>query len=114
MIADFAADRAQGNLWVYDSGQIDGYIVMKQSGKTGFIENVAVAPRTHGRGLGRELLAFAETRCVARGADRMILYTNIHMTPNLTLYPYLGYHETGRRTENGFERVYFEKRLAQR
>jgi hypothetical protein len=33
------------------------------------------------------------------------------MTANLSIYPRLGYTETGRRTEDGFNRVYFEKTI---
>jgi hypothetical protein len=33
------------------------------------------------------------------------------MTDNLSLYPHLGYAEVDRRTEDGFNRVYFEKDL---
>jgi hypothetical protein len=39
------------------------------------------------------------------------LYTNEKMTDNLSIYPKLGYVEVARRTENGFNRVYFEKSL---
>jgi hypothetical protein len=41
------------------------------------------------------------------------LYTNAHMTENLSLYLALGYVEVGRRREHGFDRVYYEKRVAQ-
>jgi len=33
------------------------------------------------------------------------------MTENLSIYPHLGYIEVDRREEDGFSRVYFEKRL---
>jgi hypothetical protein len=33
------------------------------------------------------------------------------MTENLSLYAALGYEETGRATEDGFDRVYFRKSL---
>ena len=39
------------------------------------------------------------------------LYTNEAMVENLQLYPRLGYVETGRGVEEGYRRVYFEKRL---
>ena len=39
------------------------------------------------------------------------LCTHEKMTENLSMYPKLGYVEVGRRTENGFNRVYFEKTL---
>ncbi|MEQ9160672.1 MAG: hypothetical protein RLO10_10775 [Roseovarius indicus] len=41
----------------------------------------------------------------------MQLYTNEKMVANLSIYPHLGYAETDRRTEDGFNRVYFEKRV---
>jgi hypothetical protein len=34
------------------------------------------------------------------------------MTENLELYPHLGYSETDRRLDGGFQRVFFAKRLA--
>jgi hypothetical protein len=33
------------------------------------------------------------------------------MHENLELYPRLGYRQTDRRVEDGFERVYFSKKL---
>jgi hypothetical protein len=43
------------------------------------------------------------------GHERRHLYTNEKMTDNLSIYRKLGYVEVARRTENGFNRVYFEK-----
>jgi len=40
------------------------------------------------------------------------LYTNEKMTDNLSIYPRLGYVEVARRHEDGFDRVFFEKRLS--
>lgn len=112
MVADFAAHQATGELWVFDRPPVLGYIVFRVSANTGFIENVAVAPDATGQGLGTELVTFAETAASAQGAKIMELYTNIHMVANLDYYPRRGYRETCRRTENGFERVYFEKHLS--
>jgi hypothetical protein len=61
----------------------------------------------------RALLAFAETHALKSATRTLRLYTNAAMTENLELYPRLGYQETARRTENGFERVFFTKQLAQ-
>lgn len=111
MVADFAAHLAQDQLWVFAAPQVQGYIVLHPSAPTAHIENVAVAPDAAGQGLGKCLIGFAETHSAKAGATRMALYTNIHMTPNLTLYPHLGYTEVARRTEDGFQRVFFEKIL---
>jgi len=75
------------------------------------VENVAVDPAMQGRGLGRELMAFAERRAAELELPELRLYTNQLMTENLALYPALGYTETGRRVEDGFARVYFSKRI---
>jgi len=75
------------------------------------IENVAVDPIQHGYGFGAQLLQFAEDEAIRMGLGQITLYTNIHMTENLSFYPSLGFRETGRRREDGFDRVYFAKSL---
>ncbi|SPJ22858.1 GNAT family N-acetyltransferase [Palleronia abyssalis] len=76
-----------------------------------YLETVAVHPHASGRGLGRTLIAHCEARAQADGLTGVTLYTNAAMTSNLALYPRLGYREVGRRTESGFDRVFFEKRM---
>ena len=63
------------------------------------------------RGIGGSLIRFCEAEARRSGAEVVTLYTNEMMVENLTLYPRLGYVETGRRREDGFDRVYFEKRV---
>jgi len=75
------------------------------------IENVAVHPSAQGSGRGGELMSFAEFVATDCGLDRLALYTNEAMTENLSLYEHLGFHEVGRRTEDGFRRIYMEKIL---
>ena len=114
MVADFAAQIAAGEVRVATgaAGAVDGFIVFRVKGSEMFLENVAVRPEMAGRGLGGALIARCEAEAVARGCGSVVLYTNAKMEGNLTLYPKLGYAETGRRIEDGFDRVYFEKRLA--
>lgn len=45
------------------------------------------------------------------GLSEVRLYTNVKMTENLSYYPRRGYREVERRTENGFERVYYSRVL---
>ena len=112
MVADFAAQIAAGEVWVAaDFAEILGYIVMRLNGISLHIENVAVAPARHGEGVGKALLNFAEAEARRVGLKKLDLYTNAAMRENLALYPRLGWAETDRRTEDGFERVYFEKRV---
>ena len=42
----------------------------------------------------------------------MVLYTNCMMWENVALYSRWGFVEMGRRSEYGYERVYFAKDLA--
>jgi len=62
--------------------------------------------------LGRRLLAFAEAEAVRRGYREIRLYTHQTMTENRHLYAAIGYEETGRGIEAGYERVFMRKRLA--
>ena len=73
------------------------------------MENIAVRPASQGTGVGRALLAHAETGPPGLGLAELTLYTNSAMTENIELYSRLGWHETHRRTERGFQRVFFSK-----
>lgn len=111
MVQDFPAAIAAGRAWVIGE-PVQGFVVAYATGADWHIENVAVAPDAQGRGLGRALIETAEAEGRTRGLARAVLYTNAAMTPNLTLYPRLGYTVTGRRVEHGLDRVYFAKALA--
>jgi N-acetylglutamate synthase-like GNAT family acetyltransferase len=112
MDEDYEQKVADGLVSVADEeGEIVGLIVLVPEADQLLVENVAVTPERQGEGVGSELLAFAEV--VAREAGRPVvrLYTHALMTENLAFYPSLGYEETHRRTDNGFERVFFAKQL---
>ena len=55
------------------------------------VENVAVSPAFQGRGLGRKLMAHAETLARELGLDTIRLYTNQRFVENIELYRKLGY-----------------------
>jgi ribosomal protein S18 acetylase RimI-like enzyme len=112
MTADHAALIAAGAVWVAnEAGAVSGVLVLHAQPPAMFVENVAVLPQRQGRGLGRELLGFAEDRARLAGLTEMTLYTNAQMTENLRLYPALGYVETGRAVQDGFARVFYRKPL---
>ena len=54
---------------------------------------------------------YAEDEARAAGLAEMRLYTHSKMTENRAMYARLGYRETDRRDEEGFDRVFFVKRL---
>jgi ribosomal protein S18 acetylase RimI-like enzyme len=88
-----------------------GVIVLIPAGDSLLIDNIAVAPAAQGRGLGRQLMEFAERQAAALGFSLLTLYTNEVMVENIAIYTNLGYHETARRLVDGYHRVYMEKRL---
>ena len=75
------------------------------------LDNIAVHPEFQNRGLGRKLIEFCESKVRKQGFSKLDLYTNVLMTENISLYQRLGYAETKRLTEKGFNRVYMSKTL---
>lgn len=113
MLADFASQIAGGEVYVATDDQDNflGFIVFYAEDQHMLLENIAVLPRAAGRGVGKALVNFCEAAAQRRGLNSVHLYTNEKMTENLSIYPKLGYAEVDRRSEDGFNRVYFEKTL---
>jgi ribosomal protein S18 acetylase RimI-like enzyme len=112
MLEDYAALIRAGEVWVLaEGGEVLGVLVMRPAEDHLFVDNVAVAPRHQGRGLGRELVAFAEAKATRDGLPEVRLYTNEKMHENLAVYARLGFEETGRRLDGGYQRVFMRKRL---
>jgi GNAT superfamily N-acetyltransferase len=109
---DYTEKVREGRVFVADDGDVTGLIVLIAAPHHLLIENVAVDPDRQRTGVGRALMAYAETYAHEHGLRELRLYTNLKMTENLTLYPRLGYTEVDRRTENGFQRVFFSKPTA--
>jgi ribosomal protein S18 acetylase RimI-like enzyme len=108
VLNDYRAATAGGQVWVLGEPVI-GVIVLMNEEDSLLVENIAVSPAAQGSGHGRRLMEFAEQQARSRGLSRLALYTNEIMTENLAIYSRLGYHETARRTEEGYRRVFMEK-----
>jgi ribosomal protein S18 acetylase RimI-like enzyme len=91
--------------------EIVGVLVLIPQHDSLLVENVAVAPAKQGRGVGRALLEYAEARSRTLKLGKVSLYTNVLMTENQSFYRRLGYVEAGRRREQNFDRVFFEKTI---
>ena len=112
MLDDYPRRIADGQVWVLDdAGGVVGVLVLEETPDAFLLDNIAVMPDRHGEGLGRLLLEFAEAEAKRRGWDEIRLYTNALMTENIELYARIGYVETERMTEKGFDRVYMVKRF---
>jgi GNAT superfamily N-acetyltransferase len=112
MLDDYSRRIADGQVWVVDdANRITGILVLEEDGDRFLLDNIAVAPDQQGKGVGRVLLEFAEAEAARRGWSEIVLYTHALMTENIGLYRRIGYVETHRITEKGFDRVYLTKRL---
>jgi ribosomal protein S18 acetylase RimI-like enzyme len=96
-------------------GDVVGVLVVHADPDHLFVHNVAVDADFQGsRGLGKALLELAERRAAELGLSEIRLVTNELMTENRAIYAHLGWEETEVRSEHGYRRVYFRKRLADR
>ncbi len=111
MLDDYDRRIADGQAWVLEEGdRLAGVLVLEDApGGALLLDNVAVAPSAQGKGYGRALVAFAEVEARRRGHGEVRLYTHVLMRETLALYARLGFRETGRVSEKGYERVYMAK-----
>ena len=113
MLDDYAeVTRAHTAFVAEDEGEIVGVLVLIRSEAGMLLDNVAVHPGHQGKGLGRRLLELAESETRRLGYTHLDLYTHECMRENLELYAAIGYVETARRTEHGYNRVYMRKALS--
>ncbi|KAL4937948.1 acyl-CoA N-acyltransferase [Aspergillus oleicola] len=75
------------------------------------VNNLLVDPESQGRGYGRLLLEFAESKAREAGREAVTLATHVQMVNNIRFYLNVGFKETGRETVDGFDRVNFRKEL---
>ncbi len=112
MLDDYARRIADGQTWVMeDGGRIVGVLVLEETQSGFLLDNVAVSPGCQGKGHGRALVEFAEAEARRRGYDAIHLYTHALMAENIALYHRIGFIETHRVREKGYDRVYMAKQL---
>jgi len=112
MHADFAKLIDRNAVAVATSGhKFAGFVVFYKRDNHTHLENVAVQPELAGQGIGRILITHVEQQAIKHGITRIELYTNEVMHENFGLYKHLGYTETDRREEDGFNRVFYSKKL---
>lgn len=110
---DYRARIAEHAVWVIErDGTIAGLVVVLAAPDHLLLDNVAVARSHQGRGIGRRLVGFAEAEARRRGLREIRLYTHVTMVENQVLYRRLGFEETHRGEQAGFQRVFMRKRLA--
>jgi ribosomal protein S18 acetylase RimI-like enzyme len=112
MLDDYAARVSEGTVWVLEQGTvIAGIIVLRPAPNFLLLDNIAISPEHQDSGLGHRLLAFAESEALRRGYGEIRLYTHQTMVENQRLYASIGYEETGRGSDAGYDRVFMRKLL---
>jgi ribosomal protein S18 acetylase RimI-like enzyme len=113
MLADYGALIAEGRVHLAPADRaIAGLIVLEPKPDQLFVDVLAVRPALQRHGIGRALMAFAESTARQRALAEVSLYTHVLMTPALAFYEGLGYRETARLVEDGYARVYFVKSVS--
>jgi GNAT superfamily N-acetyltransferase len=112
MLADYDLAVATHDIWLYDhDGVVQAVLELIPSETHLLIENVAVHPTVQGRGLGRQLLLFAEETARRHGFTEVRLYTNERFIENLAIYSKLGYREFCREVIGTGQAVHMSKRI---
>jgi GNAT superfamily N-acetyltransferase len=110
MLDDYAARVEAGEVSVCaDGNEVAGILVLEPASDHLLLDNIAVAPDWQGRGVGRLLLDFADSEARRAGHAELRLYTHVLMHENIALYSRLGWQETGRGEQAGFQRVFMRK-----
>lgn len=113
MTADYIPLVATGTVYVLRAaGMIVGSVVLSPDTDSIKVNNLVVDPAAQGKGYGRTLMDYAEELARSWGLLAITLYTNEKMHENIALYTKLGFTETHRLSEHGFERVYFRRDLS--
>lgn len=114
MLDDHGARIARGETFVCeDAANLVAVITMGEP-KPGSLHifNIAVHPDTQGRGLLKQLLAFAEDEARRRNLPRLTLYTHALMTRNREIYAHLGFEQLGLEDGGGYTIVFLQRPLA--
>jgi GNAT superfamily N-acetyltransferase len=112
MLDDYAMRVRSHMAWVAEvCGTVAGLIVLLPKEEHLLLANVAVDPGHQGLGVGRALLRFAEEEAIRQGYAELRLYTHQKMIENSAMYLALGWVETGRGEQDGYQRVFFRKQL---
>ena len=91
LLADYTQVFAGYEVWVAESGGLDGVLILEPRADDLLIWSVAVAPAAQGRGVGNTLLGFAEVRARALGRSCIRLYTGQKLAFNIAWYRRHGY-----------------------
>jgi ribosomal protein S18 acetylase RimI-like enzyme len=112
MLDDQAAEIQRGVVFVgLRAGRFVGYVVYQPKGENMHLETLAVLPSRMRKGYGTRLVAHVEQVAKDNELSAISLCTHVTMTENFAFYKNLGFLETGRGKQDGYDRVFFKKSL---
>jgi N-acetylglutamate synthase-like GNAT family acetyltransferase len=90
-----------------ENGRLVGCVFLKPEADCLYVGKLAVAPGQQGKGIGRQLLAVAETIAGERQLCVLRLETRIELTGNHDTFGRWGFEKTAEKSHAGFDRVTF-------
>lgn len=97
MDVNYESEIKEYPVWVAEfEGCIGGGLIMMFGDDYASIANIAVNTHFQGQGLGKQLMAFAETIAREKGYTELRLATHVLLHENLSLYSHLGWVEMDR------------------
>jgi GNAT superfamily N-acetyltransferase len=112
MLADYDSLAGTEGVFVAElNGSVVGMVILTRETDGIWLNDLAVFPKHQGKRIGSALIQYAEDEARRQGFHSISLYTNEAMIENQSIYAHLGYEEVDRRTEDGYRRVYMQKRL---
>lgn len=110
MAADWPGILKDDVVWLAETdGSPAGALVLRARADHVLIWSVAVEPCLQRRGIGRQLMQFAELEVRRRGVDEVRLYTNKTFSENIRLYRDIGYAVTRTETRGPRALVHMRK-----
>jgi GNAT superfamily N-acetyltransferase len=109
MLADYHTLIAAGLVVVIEqASQPLGYLIAWPEADAYVIDNIAIDPARQGQGLGRQLMEHAIAQARRLNLPALRLYTNAVMTENLAIYGHMGFVETHRAVNDGYDRIFMQ------
>ena len=116
MLTDYSVEIKQHDLFVaHEDDAVTGFVLILPDEKIDadymWLDVLAVDPAHQGKGIGRQLIDYAEYFMREQGKRECRLYTNVKFTNTKEIYLHCGYEIYERAQVKGYDRYYMKKIL---